>query len=424
MYCKPYLDDFCRVQWVSPKAHDIWAARIRAISRAWKRAEINSVSAGLRSASIQIISPDELGQLKNSCFERGLVVEPIGKVSISNSYSASSNTPSEGEPYNLRVVVTTPASARAFMTAYKSSDNDAIGMMLGYPKCCREFYMGTWEKGSVDPTWYMTDHSVGPVEVNILLRWFGVRLIPHMPCSFSCRDSEDLGKSFKSLLPDPEKDWTVELLSMPMKWSSLFGIGEVVTPIATANFRSDYSTSLREIRRDGPSYPVESAKGLTFPYKPTQGESYSDSLWSDNGFNSYSGMLDGHMMILDRIRKIPSSLDQGVIDLGCGNGYLLSLVRCRSRVGIEADKDKVRRAVEGIDIICGDIRDVWNLLPDRKFGVALLSENRVKEMSESEKRVLLKWISDRCQYLILYSYDNMWSKVIKASGELDDPNKL
>ena len=84
-----------------------------------------------------------------------------------------------------------------------------------------------------------------------MLRWLGVRYVPHLPCGFRCDGTIELGRRLRALIPKPERDWMDELLSMPMLWSSLHGIGEVVTPVVTLNFRTEVSHESQEIRREG-----------------------------------------------------------------------------------------------------------------------------------------------------------------------------
>jgi homoserine O-acetyltransferase len=67
-----------------------------------------------------------------------------------------------------------------------------------------------------------------------------------------------------------------------------------------------------------------------------------------------------------------------VVDLGCGNGELLSILRDRGHrplLGIERDEDEVVESVErGLDVIHADLDQGIAAIPDKSFEVALLSQ--------------------------------------------------
>jgi homoserine O-acetyltransferase len=67
-----------------------------------------------------------------------------------------------------------------------------------------------------------------------------------------------------------------------------------------------------------------------------------------------------------------------VVDLGCGNGELLSILRDRGHqplLGIERDEDEVVECVErGLDVIHADLDQGIAAIPDKSFEVALLSQ--------------------------------------------------
>jgi len=67
-----------------------------------------------------------------------------------------------------------------------------------------------------------------------------------------------------------------------------------------------------------------------------------------------------------------------VIDLGCGDGRLLALLRDKHRcsvLGVELDQDRVQGAIaRGISVIHGDLDEGLPDIPDRAFDVAVLSQ--------------------------------------------------
>jgi homoserine O-acetyltransferase len=81
-----------------------------------------------------------------------------------------------------------------------------------------------------------------------------------------------------------------------------------------------------------------------------------------------------------RYRKVLDLIPEGgrVLDLGCGDGTLLNLLRLRRGItgnGVEIDVDQVIRAIgSGCDILLEDIDDGLAMIPDNSFDVAVLSE--------------------------------------------------
>ncbi len=407
---KPFLPDFARTQWVSAEARALWEPRIVAIGKHFAAAERASVGE-IRSAALQVISPEQLPEVAQRAAKIGLVATPVSIEGLTESYSAST-VARKGDRWEYRVVLTTPGKVGQFIEAWQKDDDDTIGQLLGYPECCRRFFAATWGAGSVDPTWQMADHGDGPVEANILLRWLGVRYVPHMPCHFRCEETINLGRQFRRLIPQREREWTDELLSMPMLWSSLNGIGEVVTPIVTLNFRSDVEHELREIRRGGTSYPEAGAYGLRFPYKSRSDRSATDwsalehsglseRLWTDNGFTSRKAMDEGHGLILSALRM--SGNGRAIIDLGAGNGELLR--KLGRGVGIESDsRRRDRRVWNGVKL--GTIQDVGSIVPGQRFAIAIISVRRFEEMPEKDNKRLRAWLELCVDRVLIYQYEH------------------
>jgi len=140
----------------------------------------------------------------------------------------------------------------------KPLNNKRVGELLGYPECCIDFYLENWiNRQFVDTTWPMSVDKMQitddvrtihikedtPPECNILWRWQGVRLVSHLPCSFNCSHTQDMGMKMaelgRQLGYGEEVDWIYELLSWPVEWSALHGIAEIKTPINKISSRTD-----------------------------------------------------------------------------------------------------------------------------------------------------------------------------------------
>lgn len=86
----------------------------------------------------------------------------------------------------------------------------------------------------------------------------------------------------------------------------------------------------------------------------------------------YAQRLDYEMIL----RLMPDRAS--VVDLGCGNGELLSILRDRGHaclLGIEQNQSAVAEAVaRGLDVIHADLDQGIAALPDQSFEVTLLSQ--------------------------------------------------
>jgi len=98
-----------------------------------------------------------------------------------------------------------------------------------------------------------------------------LRAVPHLPCSFHCIRSVELGKKFMQLGREAgyaeEMDRLVQILSWPVEWSALHGIAEIKTPILKVSTRTDATPTRYIVHSKGEAYPEEGARGLCFPYE-------------------------------------------------------------------------------------------------------------------------------------------------------------
>jgi len=411
MLAKNPLPDFSRAQWVSAKARYVWESRIAAIGKQFEAAERASVGR-IRAAALQNISPEQFPAMAQRAAKVGLVATPIGHQGYCDGYAASAIEHKGSGPWEYRVALTMPGSAKRFLEAWQKNDDEAIGRLLGYPPCCCDFFLKTWGAGSVDPTWEMADRGDGPIEANILLRWLGVRYVPHLPCGFRCDATLTIGEKIRAEIPKRERGWMDSLLSMPMLWTSLNGIGEVVTPIVTLNFRSDMGHEILEIHRKGSSYPEAGAHGLRFPYRPagradqkTLGpDPVEKRLWTDNGFSSLEAMEEGHKLIRATLYHA-RGMSGDIIDLGAGNGELIRKLGPDRVFGLESNAGRYsRRVYDGVRL--GRIQDAEDIFPNQRFSVAMISIRRFAEMTEKELKELHKWFLRSVDRILIYQYED------------------
>ena len=199
--------------------------------------EYEAVKRGLRKCDVVHIHPRDLPQRVREIMKDGLVWLPIRTMKSVSGFAHKFYQPSSlDETLYYGVVAHSMDEAKAFLEAHQSRpcDHDTIGELLGYPKCCREFFCKTFPRGELDPV-HLVDSSKGQDPMLcVSLRYFGLRIIPFFPCSFNCSKAKQFAEQWYKLML--EKDpftakGILELLTMPHKWSMVNAIIEVVTPL-------------------------------------------------------------------------------------------------------------------------------------------------------------------------------------------------
>ena len=118
--------------------------------------------------------------------------------------------------------------------------------LLGWPECCARRFLAHLETGNAYTVWESfasSDSSLKSREINVekasllnpLFVPLEVRAIPHLACSLECEASLELADSFlelgRRLGYVEECKWIEDVLTWPVHWSGLQGIGEARTPV-------------------------------------------------------------------------------------------------------------------------------------------------------------------------------------------------
>jgi len=364
-------EDFCRISWANLEAQELWEPRIKAINEAWQKLEFESVVHGIRNACIMFVPAKEFVQFSEKMIKLGLFPMAIGVQGSSENYS---NCAPAGDNI-FRVLVSKKYDKVAIL-----ADN------LGYPGCCSAHFTYRWNtQGHRDLTLdqLLRDQDEKYSYCNVLLRYLGVRAVPHLPCSYGCEKSQKFGNAFiqlgNKLGFEDEMDWLRELLGMPISYSSLHGVAEIKNRVVKLTVNAPYEPSEKHFHiKFGTYTPVVDNH-------------------TANGFSSAAGMEAAHAMILEALAGIPVSsiLNRHVIDLGCGNGLLLGKIKeeystCNP-TGVEIDGRKVL-VIPSEWVMYGDI----NTPEEYRGGVCIISQERINEGFNIGKV--------KTDYLIVYSY--------------------
>jgi hypothetical protein len=405
---RPVLPEWTRWAWASMVERDFWKPLFDRISSLREEIEWLTVIEGVRPAMYTHVAPENLLEINTRAAKHGLVVVPIVKINqVESSYRASSSPDpfNPNKPWNYRVLIANKTVLSLILETDNIAANDEVlGQVLGYPKCCRDFFHRTWGAGQVDTTWDQyaeTGNPAGPVEANLLWRWMNVRWVSHLPCSYQCAETVEIGRKTRDIV---KKHGYVEeakvidnILSWPVRWTSVNGIAEIVGPAIKVSTRTDWAPPSDNRRFHRPGKYV----------KPTS------DLWKDNGFSSYVGMTISHAPLLEEIKTLVPQ-NGAIIDLGCGNGRLLRTAKLsRSDIsigGVDINENAIRTVQSGLvgKWHASKIQDLhWVNWFNPETTVALWCPVRFTEMDDDEAQKTRAALSVYKTHLVYVYGDNL-----------------
>lgn len=311
----PVLPDFTRHQWASIVERQWFAPLVNNACYAYTQLERLSVASGLRKYAWQFIRLEEFVPLAAWAQNHGLVIIPTSDVWLPIEYSSTTPAPSGAKTNAFRAVFCKPEDVHALdlsIFQFENKNIPRVAEMLGFPTCCARAFESTWsQQEAIDTTWEQVGDGkldAAARYASTLLRWMGLRYVPHLPCSFHCDASQELGMKFfelglKSGFVD-EMLFIREALNWPMYSSRLFGIAEHITPCLKIVTRSTWTPTKEEFTVSG-SYTKPEAHW-----------------WTDNGFTDPQVMMTAHNTIIAAIKDVLPHRTF-IMDLGCGNGMLL-----------------------------------------------------------------------------------------------------
>jgi len=253
------------MSWVSRAAKDKWEKTITACAQMVQELEILSVKEGQRPCAWRTINRQSLPDFTQQCARMNLIVMPVRWV---GSWDGFIHHTPEGDSNVYCIIAREMDDALAYLDAFNAGDNVRQGEMLGFPSCCCLFFEQNWKAGYFDPVWQMTGKDQSHPYANPLLRYIGLRVGFHIPCSFNC--AETIKGAHARLLIAKDRDLVkllTGLLSMPISWSALHGQAVVRTPIfylitQTVPTHKEYRIDLK-----GSFMPNEAAAGVCFPFR-------------------------------------------------------------------------------------------------------------------------------------------------------------
>lgn len=298
------MPPYARTVWASDGLKKEWLPKMELAARAYQELEQLTVMHGLRECTTLHTTANSIMHDTQAMAKRGLAYVPILQVGSYGGFAHTHPPVVDGRPWTYYGAVgKTPEAARAFAAASamtieaegKEVDHAAIGELLGYPPCCREFFNRVWGAGYIDPIWQQAenckddivvnreDHLIQlsvdlPPETSVMLRYIGLRVLPHIPCSLDCPRSTQMAKDWVQVGRDEKLEGIEELmefLQMPVEWDCLKGIAFISTPIFKIETNSMTCFPRHVVQKEGSLRPKGTPGGLKFPWIPMGSEKYA-----------------------------------------------------------------------------------------------------------------------------------------------------
>lgn len=465
-----YMHEFTRIQYSSPENKAKYSEllpRIQKINSG--ELDLELVLAGIRRGFITNKSPAEYPAYKSALESMGLYSVIIARNKINtNSFYGAVEEYNEGDPYVYRIAVCKTAEDMhrwldtTDLTMGAERRDRLMGELLGYPQCCIDAFIQNWvTNNSIDPTfdqskyvsgigiqnrfvksptnpeemveetWHITLPVTVPFETSTMLRWAGIRLVPHLPCSWDCEHSIDMAQQVyafrnKSRFTE-EIEAIYEMLRWPVEWSVMHGIAEIYTPCFRIFTRGDCALQKYVVQKHSDYFPENGSKGNRFPFKTkknkiSESKSFKLSLidysaWEENGYATKEAMEEAHGLMLQAATS--TTIPKGnVLDLGCGNGIFIETLHKELNklhndefatvpCGVENKESRFKSALDRIyygKLWWGDLykKDTWEL---DTYALTVFMPGRILEQP-SDRIEDIKWLVSSLpkttEYLLVY----------------------
>ena len=434
--------------WLDSDTESLWGPRLQQLQRLYVQLQALTVYHGVRKCCIIHVAPEQWEDVSASVREANASINVLDRTRSGNGYKARLEIAEVGEPFNYWAVVGQNANlVELFSDAYKRGDSQTQGFLLGYPLCCRKFFIQWWDRqGLIDFALPMARNTrsmemrnssccvSGPFQCNSMLRWIGVTPNFHLPCSFDCRSTVQVVSKIMTLAEDlgyvPEMEWTRELLRLPFSWHSEKGVATVKTRLFVMKAKTDESTSGHEVKWVPKSLPPE------IP-------SWEEDNWffEDNGFQTRDDMNTCHKAIAAVAERVVKVVDGRLLDTGCGNGALAAKIArrgvIRHIVGVDINPTAIGHAKEKIlkdfdaRLYCADMFDAPEIVECVEYDLVLIDLERFMETPPSRSRKLVRFLHTCGKKMLGYHYKESirpYVRQMQAHGlelcpfELEAPN--
>ena len=185
-----------------------------------KSLEVLYVIEGIKPCARILVFEDELDKIPNFLNENKI------ESSISDFKVIKQNTQSEFYS-DKSVKIQKNAAEKGYFFVYLAKNEETaekaksmeqnqnhkeLGLLLGYPKCCCEFFEKNFNEKNTDLTLKILENSNGygfPFYTNVAARHFDVSLLSHFPHNFECNPSIEIAKNNLKVIQKYSKEFAV-----------------------------------------------------------------------------------------------------------------------------------------------------------------------------------------------------------------------
>jgi hypothetical protein len=396
--------------------------------------------------------------LRKKCTEHRMELRPLYSFTPGTRYIANLTKLHSGSELQMCVVGHAKAVAEAEI-AFRTQQSTALGAILGYPRCCTAFFAEVCDSQRfIDTSWKMAERSsltngqasIGdltivtsaPAELNLFLRWLGIRPVFHLPCCLTCEASIGVAREIAAVATQvagaEEIASIYRILRWPIQWSALHGIAEIETPVLRIATRTDSTALKYTVRIQGDlESVVHAARGNRFPFVeprsrhngrrirsaavPRTETDAEQWVYVENGYRSLEHMERAFGVVAE---PLLSRLPRSVVHLACRNGALLQFVAERSPgltlSGIDSDITRITRARQLLPAHAARFRiarlddaELPPLLEEVDAYVVMVG--RLLELPVDRAQALVAAMRAKSRGVLLYAFDD-WLK----RGSLDE----
>lgn len=257
---------------------------------AFNRLDFMSVVEGTREAHLAFLTDQQIESRLVELKPYGLTIVKLNKEAApdSSTYGNHAKSYDGSGSYHWRCILTKNENVKKWNDIWQLRSQDVsfaeylIGRGLGYPECCSRFFTRVWiQDGGIDTTWQQAICTVNPftnqgeyscllphyeqttvelpdttpIWASNLLRWVGLKLVTHLPCSFNCVESkrialENLGLATKHGF-GYEYNKLCQMLDWDITWTAQLGVATIETPVFIINTVTDITAEKYVVHKKG-----------------------------------------------------------------------------------------------------------------------------------------------------------------------------
>jgi hypothetical protein len=234
------------------------------LKETWCEAEVQSILKGFRNVAVCYLNSEFFDEQLGYLSDKGLLFSPLVRVKSFDDFGHKHEVVEkiDGDTSIYGVISKSTKCINKFKDYYFENNDFGMGIMLGYPECCSRAF-SDYVKRSPDPIFeiakntpssfsgldnapWMRRTDLGTIEWHNIpwmlqshLRYFGLRIIPFIPCSFLCDEAQKVAKEWHKLLKEINPS-VVDILEELMTRDSVWDLYNAQVVVNGPPFPSEF----------------------------------------------------------------------------------------------------------------------------------------------------------------------------------------